>query len=81
MLAHSEKIKRVIGVTTEEGDAGFYVLCLEVVTAGNVRKVLRLPHVQADILRADLVGAFEGMDQEERKASFNASLRACRKES
>ncbi|MGW6920886.1 hypothetical protein ACWGA9_06315 [Streptomyces sp. NPDC054950] len=79
MLVHSENIKRVVGVTTErDPDAGFFVLCLEVVTAGNVHKVVRLPHLQADILRNGLVGEFETMDEDQRKASWNASLTAHR---
>lgn len=74
MLTHTETIKRVIGVTTETSESGYFLLCIEVVTAGNVRKVLKVPHASADMLRVGLVGEFDAMDDEQRRRSFNASI-------
>jgi len=80
MILHTENIKKVVGVTVETDEsAGFFVLCVEVVTTGNVRKVVRFPHVQADMLRVGLTGEFESMSDDARKQSFNASLMAARK--
>lgn len=75
MLTHTETIRRVVGVTTETSEEGFFLLCIEVVTAGNVRKVMRVPHATADALRVGLVGEFDSMDDEQRRRSFNASMR------
>lgn len=75
MLVHTEEIKRVVGVTTETSEAGYFLLCLEVVTAGNVHKVLKVPHAVADMLRVGLVGEFDAMDDDQRRRSFNASIR------
>ncbi|MFE3409419.1 hypothetical protein ACFXMT_14115 [Streptomyces mirabilis] len=78
-MIHTENIKRVIGVTTEEDECGFFVLCVEVITSGNVRKVVRYPHLQADALRANLVSEFESMDPADRKTSWDANIRSIRK--
>jgi hypothetical protein len=80
MLIHTENIKRVLGVTTEVDEGtGTFVLCVEVITSGNVHKVVRYPHLQADLMKAQLVGEFETMDPEARKASWDASLTASRR--
>jgi hypothetical protein len=79
MFVHTENIKRVVGVTAETGDDGIFVLCVEVQTAGNVRKVLRIPHQMADALRSGLESSFGSMDPEERKRSFQASMASIRK--
>lgn len=79
MFVHTENIRRIFAVTAEVGEDGTYVLCIEVQTAGNVRKVLRVPHYQADFLRASLESEFDMMPEDERKRSFQASMASVRK--
>lgn len=79
MMVHTEDIRRIVEVTTEVDETcGYFVLCLKVITAGNVHKVVRIPHMQADALRVGLVGEFESMDDQARKESWNANLQALR---
>jgi hypothetical protein len=79
MFVHTENIKRVVAVTTETGEDGNFVMCLEVQTTGNVRKVLRVPHYAADFLRAALESEFDMMPEDERKRSFQSSMTSVRK--
>lgn len=74
MIRHTEHV----GAVTESRtvDAGeYFVIEIDYVTEGGIRKTLRLPHGEADKLRVALIGEIDAMEPEARKRSFIASLR------
>lgn len=71
MTDFAETIKRVTGVTVEEDRAeGFAYLCVQVVTRGNIKKTIRIPHYWAALLRNSLEGEIDGMDADFRRLSW-----------
>jgi len=77
MLRHVESIKRVEELRlVPSGD--YFIFEVDVTTSGGIRKTLRLPHLQADLLRSKLVGELEEMDPDTRRRSFTASAKAFR---
>lgn len=72
-MAYSETIMRLVGVTMED-ENGATVVCLEVVTSGNVRKIVRVPHFTADRVRAGIEFKLSAMEPEDRKLSWKLSM-------
>lgn len=73
-MAHTETIKKVGNVEMVEGEDGFSFVAIEVVTMGNVRKVIRVPHVYASGLRLGIECAIGEMEDEPRKRSWLACV-------
>ncbi|MFE1763078.1 hypothetical protein ACFW81_02480 [Streptomyces angustmyceticus] len=73
-MVHTETIKRVVGVELVDGEEGFVWVNVEVVTAGNVRKVIKLPHYSACYMRSKIQYGLEGLSAEVRKRSWSASV-------
>lgn len=77
MIKHHEEIKKVVdSKVVQTGD--HYTFEIEVVTAGGITKVLRIPHSEANWLRALITDEENFMPDEERKRSFFASIRRFR---
>ncbi|WP_030737300.1 hypothetical protein [Streptomyces sp. NRRL S-31] len=70
MTGLTENIKRVIGVTMERGEEGFSYAAVQVETRGGIKKTIRIPHYWAEMLRMGIENAVEGMDSDERRASW-----------
>lgn len=70
MVGLTENIKCVTGVTVEEGDEGFAYLCVEVVTRGNIKKTIRIPHYWASLLSGQLQGRILDLEDTYRRASW-----------
>ena len=71
MTDFAETIKRVTGVEVEEDRAeGFAYLCVQVVTRGNIKKTIRIPHYWAALLRNSLEMEIADMEDTYRRASW-----------
>lgn len=77
MIRHTERIRKVEAVRMV-AEADYFIFEVDVTTAGNVRKTLRLPHIQADMLRNGIEGELDTLEREERGRSFIASAKAFR---
>ncbi|MFC9620239.1 hypothetical protein ACFTXM_09645 [Streptomyces sp. NPDC056930] len=73
-MAHSETIKKVGSVEMVEGDDEVWYAHIEVVTSGNVRKVIRIPHVYASGLKLGIECGIGLMEPEDRKRSWLACV-------
>lgn len=73
-MAHVETIKKITGTELVEGEEGFMWAHLEVVTMGNVRKVIRIPHLYAAGLKVQLECSIDGLEAEDRKSSWQACV-------
>ncbi|MFF7408675.1 hypothetical protein [Streptomyces lydicus] len=73
-MVHTETVKRVVSVELVDGEEGFVWVNVEVITMGNVRKVIKLPHYSACYLRSLIQCGLEGLPQEVRKRSWSASI-------
>jgi hypothetical protein len=73
-MAHSETIKRIASVELVDGEEGFKWAHIEVVTMGNVRKVIRIPHFYAAGLKLQLDCQIGLLEDEERKSSWQACI-------
>lgn len=73
-MVHTETVKRVGAITLVDGEEGFKWLHVEVVTMGNVRKVVRIPHIEACGMRMVIESLINGISDEERKSSWGACL-------
>ncbi|MCF3174764.1 hypothetical protein IPZ61_15710 [Streptomyces sioyaensis] len=73
-MVHAETIKRVVDVVLVEGEEGFVWVNVEVITTGNVRKVVKFPHYNACYLRSKIQYGLEGLPSEVRKRSWSASI-------
>lgn len=73
-MEHTESWKRVTGVAIEQGDEGFAWILVSVVTTGNVRKVVRIPHLYADGLRTQIDGRLDELPPEVRRSSWQRCI-------
>jgi len=71
---HTETVRRVVRTTLVEGEEGFVWAHLEVVTMGNVRKVIRIPHLYASALKQNLHLDLKDMEEKERASSWQACV-------
>ncbi|MGW2591687.1 hypothetical protein ACWCXC_15680 [Streptomyces sp. NPDC001515] len=71
---HSETIKKIGRVDLVEGEEGFFFVHMEVITRGNVRKMIRIPHCAADGLRVDLDCIMGAMEPQARKLSWESCM-------
>ncbi|MCX4554178.1 hypothetical protein [Streptomyces sp. NBC_01500] len=73
-MPHVETIKKITSTELVAGEEGFMWAHLEVVTMGNVRKVIRVPYLYAIGLRVQLECQIDNMEPEVRKASWQACV-------
>ncbi|MFI2188018.1 hypothetical protein [Streptomyces sioyaensis] len=73
-MVHAETIKRVVDVELVDGEEGFVWVNVEVITTGNVRKVVKFPHYSACYMRSKIQCSLEGLEPEVRKRSWAASI-------
>lgn len=73
-MGHTETIRHVKGVEMVEGDEGFTWVQMDVVTAGNVRKTVCIPHYLACFMGGQIMDHFANMDLEPRRKSWHASI-------
>lgn len=73
-MVHTESFKVVGDVALVEGEEGFVWLEVQVVTMGNVRKVVRIPHYFADSLRSRIASQIDLMEDDARRASWGRCI-------
>jgi hypothetical protein len=71
---HTETIKHVKSVEIVDGEEGFSWVHLSVITTGNVRKTVRVPHYSACFMGSQILSGYELMDKEPRVKSWQASI-------
>lgn len=73
-IRHRDDVLKVEAVrTVPEGDT--FVFEIDVTTAGNIRKTLRVRHCDASNLASMITDETDAMPVEDRKRSFFASMR------